>query len=136
MKKRFGNLCGALLFLLPTLAVAETTWVLEAGVPVVGTGGGYVFRQFQLTTGVWPVAPGHSVGVVYTWDHWQTTQWGTLTWRNNTPNASGSQDEVWAGRFNVPPTVSFTAIEYAIYVDDASGHRTWNNNNGQNFVVQ
>ncbi|MFP2930807.1 hypothetical protein ACLESO_37535 [Pyxidicoccus sp. 3LG] len=135
MKKRLGGLAAALFLLLPGVAAAENTWVAEAGVPVVGTGGGYVIHQFKLTTGVWPVAPGHTAGVVYTWDNWQTAQWGTLTWQYNAPNAYGSNDEVWKGSFQVPPTVSFTSIQYAIYVDDASGNRTWNNNNGQNFVA-
>ncbi|MCY1014565.1 carbohydrate-binding protein [Pyxidicoccus sp. MSG2] len=135
MKKHLRSLSAALFFLLPAVAAAETTWVMNASVPVVGAGGGYVFYQFQLNTGVWPVAPGHTVGVVYTWDHWQTAQWGTLSWQSNQSNAYGSQDEVWRGAFNIPPNLTFTTVEYAIYVDDASGHRTWNNNNGQNFSV-
>ncbi|WP_164012350.1 carbohydrate-binding protein [Pyxidicoccus trucidator] len=135
MKKLLGSLSAALFLLLPAVAAAETTWVMSASVPVVGAGGGYVFYQFQLTTGVWPVAPGHTAGVVYTWDNWQTTQSATLAWQSNQPNAYGSQDEVWNGRFNIPPYISFSAVQYAIYVDDASGNRTWNNNSGQNFVV-
>lgn len=135
MKKRLGSLAAALFLLLPAVAAAETTWPIDAGIPVVGSGGGYVFRQFSLTTGVWPVAPGHTAGVVYSWDNWQTVQWGTLTWQYNQANAYGSSDEVWSGNFNIPPYLSVTAIQYAIYVDDASGNRTWNNNNGQNFVA-
>ncbi len=135
MKKRLGSLAAALFLLLPMTAAAETTWVVDASVPVVGAGGGYVFREFRVTTGVWPVAPGHTAGVVYTWDNWQTTQWGTLTWQYNAANAYGSQDEVWKGSFLIPPHVSWSSVQYAIYVDDAAGNRTWNNNNGQNFVV-
>lgn len=133
--KTLRGFCAVLAVMLPTLAAAETTWVIGASVPVVGAGGGYVFHAFRLTTGVWPVAPGHSAGVAYTWDNWQTTQWGTLTWRYNQANASGSQDEVWSADFNVPPYVSPIVIQYAVYVD-ANGTRTWNNNGGQNFVVQ
>ena len=135
MKKRLGVLAAALFLLLPAVAAAETTWVFGASVPVVGAGGGYVFYVFRLTTGVWPVAPGHTAGVVYSWDNWQTHRSGTLTWQSNQANAYGTQDEVWKGDFEIPPTVSFSSIQYAIYVDDASGNRTWNNNHGQNFVV-
>lgn len=135
MKKHVGSLAAALFLLLPVVAAAETTWLKTASVPVVGTGGGYVIYQFQLSTGVWPVAPGHSAGVVYSWDNWQTAQWAALQWANNEPNAYGSQDEVWYGHFEIPPYVSFSTIQFAFYVDDASGNRTWNNNNGQNFVV-
>jgi hypothetical protein len=137
VKKILRSLSAALFLLLPAVAAAETTWVINASVPQVDAAGGYMFYAFKLTSGVWPVAPGHTAGVVYTWDNWQTAQWGTLTWKFNQPNAYGTQDEVWAGRFNVPPYISpIIVIQYAIYVDDANGNRTWNNNNGQNFVVQ
>lgn len=135
MKKRLGGLAAALFLLLPAVAAAETTWVVEASAPVVGTGGGYVIYQFKLTTGVWPVAPGHTAGVVYSWDNWNTAQWGTLSWQYNQANAYGSQDEVWKGAFEIPPYISFSTVQFAIYVDDSAGNRTWNNNNGRNFAV-
>ncbi|WPB82006.1 hypothetical protein KYC5002_23190 [Archangium violaceum] len=134
MRNLIRSLPATLTLLLPGLATAETTWVNTASVPVVGAGGGSVYHQFKLNTGVWPVAPGHSAGVAYTWDGWLTTNWGTLQWQYNQSNAYGSQDEVWAGNFNIPPWVSPIVIEYAIYVDDASGARTWNNNGGSNYV--
>lgn len=136
MKKILWSLSAALFLLLPAVAAAETTWVINQALPQVDAGGGYAFYAFKLTSGVWPVAPGHTAGVVYTWDNWQTAQWGTLSWQYNQPNAYGTQDEVWAGSFNVPPYISPIVIQYAIYVDDANGNRTWNNNNGQNFVVR
>ncbi len=135
MKKLLGSLSAALSLLLPAVAAAETTWVFDSSVPRVGAGGGSVFSGSRLPTGVWPVAPGHTAGVVYTWDNWQSAQWATLTWQYNQPNAYGSQDEVWKGDFEIPPYLSFAVIEYAIYVDDSAGNRTWNNNSGQNFVV-
>ncbi|MFP2904377.1 hypothetical protein ACLESD_04840 [Pyxidicoccus sp. 3LFB2] len=135
MKKRLGSLAVALFLLVPALAAAETTWLKNVSLRVVGAGGGYVFHQVQLVTGVWPVAPGHKAGVVYTWDNWQTAHWAELQWTHNEPNAYGSQDEVWYGSFVPPPHISTSGIQFAIYVDDALGNRTWNNNNGQNFVV-
>ena len=135
MRKMLGSLAAALFLLLPTAAAAETTWVINSSTPVLGAAGGLVIYSFKVTTGVWPVAPGHTVGVVYTWNSWLTSKWGTLTWQYNQPNAYGTQDEVWQGSFEIPPYGSDGSIQYAIYVDDASGNRTWNNNSGQNFVL-
>jgi hypothetical protein len=130
MTKRLAKLLSVLcVLLLPTLAAAEEVWVAET--QATSSGGSYYSYYLTVRVGVWPVAPGHSVGMVYTNDNWNTTHQVDLTWQYNQSNAYGSQDELWR-----TPTlyVSDSApVEYAVYVDDAYGNRTWNNNNGQNF---
>ncbi len=130
MKKRLLPLLCALL--LPALSAAEEVWVAET--KTVSSGGSYYWYTFTVTAGVWPVAPGHKVGMVYTNDLWRTSHWVDLTWQLNQANAYGSLDEVWK-------TVSLDASDaapvwFALYVEDQYGTRYWNNNNGQNFEVR
>lgn len=135
MKKSLLGVSLVLSLLLPMVAAAETVWFIEGGVSD-SAGSSYVYSNIYLQVGVWPVAPGHKVGIVYSYDRWATSHWAELTWSHNAPNAYGSLDEVWMmnhlltipGEWRTPST-----IDFAIYVEDASGNRTWNNNNGWNF---
>lgn len=135
MKKSLLGVSLALALVLPVAASAETVWFIEGSV-VDSAGSSYVYSGIYLKLGVWPVAPGHKVGFVYSYDRWATTHWGTLQWSHNQPNAYGSLDEVWQSTtlVTVPgPWRTPTTVDFAIYVEDANGVRTWNNNDGQNF---
>ncbi len=135
MKKSLLGVSLVLSLLLPSVAAAETVWFITGSV-VDSAGSSYLYSNIHLQLGVWPVAPGHKVGFVYSYDRWATTHWGELRWSHNAPNAYGTLDEFWVtdqlvtipGPWRTPST-----IDFAIYVEDASGHRTWNNNGGQNF---
>jgi hypothetical protein len=137
MKKSLLGVSLVLSLLLPMVASAESVWFVNGSVSD-SAGSSYVYSGITLKVGVWPVAPGHKVGVVYTYDRWATSHWAELTWEANVANAYGSQDELWTlnhlvtipGEWRTPST-----IDFAIYVEDASGHRTWNNNGGWNFQV-
>jgi len=130
MKKYVASLLSVLCLLLPAVSAAEEVWVAETS--AISSGGSYYSYYLTVKVGVWPVAPGHKVGMVYTNDRWHTSHWVDLTWQSNQANAYGSQDELWA---TVPWLyVSDNApVWFAVYVEDANGNRTWNNNNGQNF---
>jgi hypothetical protein len=137
MKKSLLGVSLVLSLMLPSVAAAETLWFITGAVSD-SAGSSYIYSNIHLKVGVWPVAPGHKVGFVYTYDRWATAHWGTLQWSHNAPNAYGSQDEIWTtntlvtipGEWRTPST-----IDFAIYVEDASGNRTWNNNNGWNFQL-
>lgn len=91
--------------------------------------------------GVWPVAPGHTAGAVFTADGWNTVNWGTAKWDANVRNAYGSWDEAWsvrvygggAGAIGAP-FKPFT-FEFALYVSNAAGQWFWDNNNGLNHRI-
>jgi hypothetical protein len=116
--------------------MAEQIWVKQASGGVMEAGGGYSFSGFRIDAGVWPVAPGHRVGIVYTSDGWRTATWGTFSWQSNNDNDYGSQDELWSFKWvSGNPYVFPSSVQYAIYVDDAYGNRSWNNNGGWNYEV-
>ena len=132
MKKHIASLLSVLcLLLLPAVSAAEEVWVAQTS--ATSSGGSYYAYYLTVKVGVWPVAPGHKVGMVYTNDGWHTSHWVDLTWQHNQANAYGSQDELWA---TVPVlSVSDSApVQFAVYVEDANGTRYWNNNHGQNFT--
>ncbi len=122
---------------------AETLWVREAIGAVASVYHGASTQSAKIEIGVWPVAPGHAVGAVYTTDNWQSLRWvntssaSESTWVRNVSNPFGGQDEVWrivlAGPsgFGIQGRATF---KYAIYVDTYS-RRTWNNNNSADFTV-
>lgn len=103
--------------------------------------GTWLYTDLRVEYGVWPVAWGHTSGTVWTDDGWQNVRWSTGQWLANVANPYGGQDEAWAvdmlaggpnGRYMGQPFSPFT-IEYALYVKDAAGNWTWNNNSGGNF---
>ncbi len=91
--------------------------------------------------GVWPVAPGHSAGAVYTDDGWATATWGTAKWDANVQNPYGGQDEAWSVRlfgggadYIGQPFQPFT-FEFALYVANSAGQWFWANNSGMNYRI-
>lgn len=102
----------------------------------------YQYTSIKVSFGVWPVAPGHTAGAVYTDDGWATVNWSKAQWEANVSNPYGGQDEAWITYLlggNTCPTFgcSFTpfTFEFALYVQNAQGQWKWANNGGQNFRV-
>ena len=96
--------------------------------------------QLKIDFGVWPVAAGHTAGAVFTDDGWQSVYWQNAHWQANVQGPFGGWDEAWSvwisasgenGQFVGQPFTPFT-IEYALYVTDANGVWTWDNNGGLN----
>ena len=95
----------------------------------------------NITFGVWPVAPGHSAGAVYTDDGWQTVIWGTAKWDTNLSNPYGGQDEAWSVRmfgggadYIGQPFAPFT-FEFALYVKNSANQMFWDSNGGMNHRI-
>lgn len=133
MKKSAVSLLSVLCLLLPAVSAAEEVWVAETSIRQ--SPGGYYSYYFSVKVGVWPVAPGHKVGMVWTNDRWATTQWTDLTWQLNQANAYGTQDEIWLTMPELYASDS-APVWFAVYVEDALGNRTWNNNGGFNFEIR
>lgn len=97
--------------------------------------GGCTAMSLKVEAGVWPVAWGHSVTVVYTTDNWQTVQVKDAEWVANVNNPYGGLDEKW--RASIP--VGYTSmggqlktVEYALMLEYYGGI-IWDNNGGMNF---
>lgn len=126
------------LVLLPFLAKAETIWRIDE---VVVCGGDWKYAgctaaSLSVDIGVWPVAWGHSVNVVYTHDGWRTVKVKSANWVTNFNNPYGGQDEKW--RVELP--IGYTSmggqlqpVEYAIWVTNGAGQSYWDNNRGWNY---
>ena len=102
--------------------------------------GSYAGTAVGVTFGVWPVAPGHSAGAVWTTDGWRTVHWSPAQWAQNVPGSAGNLDEEWrwAETITCTPTPAYgtqTYIWFAVYVDNQSGQRSWDNNNGWNYQL-
>ena len=130
----------ATLLAIPSVAEAETIWLTSSRASEWSSYGIQEVTEATVCFGVWPVAPGHTAGIVYTDDAWATVTWDTASWSTNVPNAYGSYDERWCWyekyasiRYAYEPKPK---IWFAIYVDDADGNRTWDNNDGWNYEVQ
>ena len=141
MKKLLVTLCIAAVSLgfAARCAKAETIWYID----------GYAYPQYEdglflesvssVDFGVWPVAPGHVAGAVYTIDGWNTVQWGSASWEYNVPNDYGSYDEHWNWYQNLngpqPTHNNPVYLWFALYVDDQYGNRYWDNNGGWNYQL-
>lgn len=102
----------------------------------------YQYTSVQARFGVWPVAYGHSAGVVFTDDGWATVNWKNAEWVANVPNPYGGRDESWkvfllGGRTCQTFGCSFTpfTFEFALYVQNAQGQWFWDNNHGFNHRI-
>jgi len=91
--------------------------------------------------GVWPVAPGHTAGAVYTDDGWTTVTWATAKWEANVNNPYGGQDESWSVRlfgggaeYIGQPFSPFT-FEFALYVKNSANQMFWDSNGGMNHRI-
>ncbi|MFP2964212.1 hypothetical protein ACLEPN_42500 [Myxococcus sp. 1LA] len=72
MKKHLLSwMTGMCVVAMPAVSAAEEVWVTET--QTLSTGGSYYWYTFTVTAGVWPVAPGHTVGMVYSNDLWHTS---------------------------------------------------------------
>lgn len=100
----------------------------------------WIMTQLKVDFGVWPVAPGHSAGAVFTDDGWASVYWQEAEWEYNAPGPFGSWDEHWTvylgargenGQYMGQSLVPFN-VEFALYVTDANGNWYWDNNNGWN----
>lgn len=100
----------------------------------------WIMTQLKVDFGVWPVAPGHTAGAVFTDDGWASVYWQEAEWEYNAPSPFGSWDEHWTvylnargenGQYMGQSLVPFN-VEFALYVTDAEGNWYWDNNNGWN----
>lgn len=101
----------------------------------------WIYTSIRANFGVWPVAWGHTAGIVYTDDGWATATWQNARWVANVNNPYGGQDEAWEvylfGGGCQQMGCGFTpfTFEYALYVQNSSGQWTWDNNRGMNYRV-
>jgi len=125
-----------------TGAHAESIWFKQVGGRYDYTKyATWLATQLRVDFGVWPVAYGHTAGVVYTDNGWATAKWQTANWQANVQGPYGGWDEAWSVWFSASGTngqyvgqpFSPFVIEYALYVSDANGTWTWDNNSGQNY---
>lgn len=99
------------------------------------------YTSVAVDFGVWPVAPGHTAGAVYTDDGWATVTWQGAQWVANVNNPYGSRDEAWSVRLfgGGCPTMGcgFTpfTFEFALYVQNSAGAWAWDNNRGLNHRI-
>lgn len=92
------------------------------------------FTILDVWVGIWPVAPDHEVGVVWTIDRWNTIRKDPANWEGNIPNPYGGCDEQWKVTMSVGPTVDYPVeFRYALYFKDHQGITYWDNNNGRNY---
>ncbi|MBP7830693.1 MAG: hypothetical protein KA248_12330 [Kiritimatiellae bacterium] len=103
--------------------------------------GTWLATQIRGDIGVWPVASGHTAGAVYTDNGWKNVYWTDAKWQSNVQNPYGGLDEAWNvwlsasgpnGRYMGMPFTPFV-IETAVYVRNASGQWSWDNNVGYNY---
>ena len=92
-----------------------------------------LWTKLKVDLGVWPVAPKHKVGSVWTVDQWQTVRWAEAVWKKNKPNPYGGYDEIWEVEMVDSLTPAPVKFWYALYVEDSQGMRVWDNNNGHNY---
>lgn len=126
------------LLIVPTLGLAEVTWRSGEFAECVGDFkyGGCTAANLHIDIGVWPVAPGHSVFVVYTHDGWSTYDVVAADWQANVPNPYGGLDESWGVDIAIGYTSfgsDLRSVEYAIWVVNGNGEIAWDSNNGMNY---
>lgn len=101
----------------------------------------WLMTQLKINFGVWPVAPGHSAGCVFTDDGWNSVNWQNAQWEYNAQGAYGTWDEHWTvyitaagenGQYMGQDLVPFN-IEFALYLVDQYGNWYWDNNGGLNY---
>ena len=89
--------------------------------------------QLKVVSDVWPVAPSHRVGAVWTVDEWKTVRWSAAIWKENKPDSHGGYDEIWEVEMAESQTPTPIKFWYALYVDNSQGMRVWDNNSGWNY---
>lgn len=101
----------------------------------------WLMTQLKIDFGVWPVAPGHSAGCVFTDDGWSSVFWQDAQWEYNAQGPFGGWDEHWTvyitaqgenGQYMGQELTPFT-IDFALYVTDQYGNWYWDNNGGMNY---
>lgn len=101
----------------------------------------WIMTQLKVEFAVWPVAPGHGAGAVFTDDGWESVFWQPAQWEYNAQGPFGDWDEHWAvwinasgenGQYMGQSLTPFN-IEFALYVTDANDQWYWDNNNGWNY---
>jgi len=144
MKKTFVALLLGAVVALGTLADAraESIWFKQVANRYDYTKyATWLAVQLKIDFGVWPVAPGHSAGAVFTDDGWATAIWQGAHWQANVQSPYGGTDEAWSvwisatgenGQYMGQQLTPFT-IEYALYVSNANGQWFWDNNSGMNY---
>ena len=88
---------------------------------------------FKVDIGVWPVAPNHEVGAVWTVDEWKTVHWSQAVWKENKSDVYGGYNEMWEVEMADSLTTSPVKLWYALYVENSQGMRVWDNNIGSNY---
>jgi hypothetical protein len=111
----------------------DTIWQINASSQWYSRLGIRVWSATEVTLGVWPVAPGHRAGAVWTTDGWQTVRQDSARWRRNIANPFGRDDEEWVVTMIIQSSQNPVRFWYALYVEDGQGIRYWDNNNGWNY---
>lgn len=111
----------------------STIWRKSSG--VLPAWGHMVIGGFDVEIGVWPLALGHRVGIVWTPDKWRTAALADAQWSHNEQNRYGGYDEIWK------TTISWQADHpgefwYALYLVDTHGYWLWDNNGGWNYETK
>jgi len=138
-------LLGAMVFSMASLSHGEAIWLKSAEYVKLQPYSTITSTGFKLNVGVWPVAPGHSVGAVYSPDGWQTVLWTDSSpsgvwsggnWCENVTGPFGNVDESWVVWTSLG--VSYYGIpsnyDFALFVNTTNG-TYWDNNGGNNYQV-
>jgi len=111
------------------------TTIWRRSTHILPTFGHMICGGFEVEIGIWPVALGHTIGLVWTPDQWHGVYWTNAIWIYNIQNNYGSYDEIWKATidYKADHPVSFW---YALYAIDTHGNWYWDNNNGWNYTAQ
>lgn len=113
-----------------------TIWRISS--ELVGSGysqhGHFLAAGICVAFGVWPVAPLHRAGIVWTYDNWRSVHLTTAHWKANIANDFGAYDEHWEA-FTNSVLEEGTTCFYALWVEDESGIKRWDNNSGWNYEL-
>ncbi len=138
MRSRLSVLVGAAVLLSVVSASAEAIWKIQDDGGKFTLKGVYLGQGVKAKFGVWPVAAGHSAGAVWTHNGWSSVHWTDASWCENVQGPYGGWDEHWLVAMFVQPTWTGGGpvdvnVNYALYVDNAAGERSWDNNGGMNY---
>ncbi|MBU0676795.1 MAG: CBM21 domain-containing protein [Verrucomicrobia bacterium] len=137
-KKLIAMVCAGLVLgaIAPQMAEAEHIWFKWGSLTTWTQYGIQEYARASVDIGVWPVAPGHTVGIVYTLDGWRSYRWGEAGWVRNVQGLGG-MDEAWIFRssnymWDVTGYLYPLDFEFALCVSDQWGNWYWDNNGGMN----
>ncbi|MBU0679732.1 MAG: hypothetical protein KJ626_16640 [Verrucomicrobia bacterium] len=118
-------------------AFAEHVWLISGSIYHRSAHNVYMGTVASCYMGVWPVAPGHTAGSVYTDDGWQTVKWSSAGWLANVTGPYGNIDENWSLEMSGYHGGGYSPItfEFALYVTDQWGNWYWDNNGGANHQI-